>query len=98
MVATARTATQAAPRHRLGGNRATKRASATTAPIFGATVRNAAAGTGAPSATSGIQAWAGKAPSLKARPTTTAATAGSSSRAATPSRPAAARQPAAIAA
>ncbi|BBI65526.1 hypothetical protein HSBAA_PA_1290 (plasmid) [Vreelandella sulfidaeris] len=51
-----------------GGINDTKRANATAAPILGITVKKAATGAGEPWATSGIQAWAGKAASLKDKP------------------------------
>ncbi len=50
---------------------AAMRASAISAPTFPTTVRNAAAGAGAPSATSGTQACAGTDPTLNARPSAT---------------------------
>ena len=50
------------------GTSYTRRAGAIAAPLLGTTVRDAADGTDAPSATSGNQAWAGTAPSLNATP------------------------------
>lgn len=77
IVATASAASTGRQATVCAGNNWSNRVNAIAAPILGATVRKAAAGGGEPSATSGSQACAGTAASLKATPTTTSVRASS---------------------